>query len=395
VTYHAVNLRSPGPPDAVAVGDVNHDNRPDVVAVAGNRVVVFANRGHGRFAPAAGRSTVGLPTSPIPGQSARALSLAVGDFNGDRRADIAVAFNSGVTAGTPGGVAVLYGDGRGRFSHERILAAGELPEQVVATDLNGDGRLDLLVADAGSAFPPLNLDSGVTALLNDGRGAFLPAVSTNVRDISSPIGLGDFDGDSRNEVVAVDQGPSIRGYNFVPVLRLNSDGTFAVSVAGDVAGPPSALTVGDFNRDGKSDIAVVLGQTEIATLLGHGDGTFDQPVITAPQGLEIGAIASGDFTGDGTPDLVGTDPATGGVGVLPGHGDGTFGPPQGLPYNQQGPVSLLAGDLNQDGSPDAVIGNAGGSITLDLSAVGRTGGRPRRGHPRARTLPEARRDWGP
>ena len=110
------------------------------------------------------------------------------------------------------------------------------------------------------------------------------------------------------------------------VLLGNGDGTFQAARSFAVDGGPFFVTIGDFNRDSRPDLAVAnSGSGRIAVLLGNGDGTFQAPVFLAPgNALSVWSVAVGDFNGDGSPDLVAANNGADTVSVLLGNGDGTF-----------------------------------------------------------------------
>src|SRR2546422_886081 len=147
-------------PQSVAVGDFNGDGRPDLAVAnfGSNTVSVLLGIGDGSFQPA---RTFAAGTSP--------LSVAVGDFNGDGRPDLAVA-NFGSNT-----VSVLLGIGDGTFQPALTFAAGTQPVFVAVGDLNGDGRPDLAVANTGS--------DNVSVLLGIGDGTFQPALTLDRKSV--------------------------------------------------------------------------------------------------------------------------------------------------------------------------------------------------------------------
>jgi hypothetical protein len=204
---------------------------------------------------------------------------------------------------TSGTVSVLLGNGDGSFQGQRTLEAGRTPDSVAVGDFNGDGVPDLAVTTLN--FP------NVSVFLGNGDGSF-----------RAP----------RNFLL----GPE------------------AI---------PMSVTVGDFNGDGRLDLAVTsIGFTNgITVLLGNGDGTFQAP-RTFALGRSAGSIAVGDFNLDGLPDLAAVylDPISynGGVSVLLGNGDGGFLPPRNFPAGTVDPFGALAvGDFNGDGRPDVALVN--------------------------------------
>jgi len=249
--------------------------------------------------------------------------------------------------------------------------AGNAPEDVVVTDFNGDGKLDLAVADNGNYLTGDN--GGVSILLGNGDGTFQPAQLVNAGNNPTFIASGDFNGDGRTDIVVSGLGALPSGGNGnLTVLLGKGDGTFQSPITLNAGLNPSAMALGDFNGDGKLDIAVIdFGNFSgnngaVYILLGNGDGTFQPPVLlNAGSGLAAipVAIVAGDFNGDGKLDLaVGSSdfnsPATSNVSILLGNGDGTFQPPVFSGFHQI-PTSLAAGDLKGNGKIDLAVASFG------------------------------------
>ena len=171
------------------------------------------------------------------------------------------------------------------------------PASVALADFNGDGNLDAVVVNAGF---PFALGTTVSVLLGDGKGTFQAAVNYTVGSQPESVAVGDFNGDGKPDIAVANSGDST-----VSVLLNNGDGTF--QAAKNTAGGGLFLVVGDFNGDGKLDIATidVSALTNLTILLGHGDGTFTQGksyTLTA----RARALAVGDFNHDGKLDIVAT-----------------------------------------------------------------------------------------
>src|SRR6266581_6915083 len=135
-------------------------------------------------------------------------------------------------------------------------------------------------------------------------------------------------------------------------------------VAGSQQGP-SNIVVGDFNGDGKLDLAVTdYSNNNVSVLLGNGDGTFQAP-RTFPVGIHPAQVAVGDFNGDGKPDLVVSNYDSNTISVLLGNGDGTFQAAQNYLVDSA-PVFVAVGDLNGDGKPDLAVADL---HTLNISVL--------------------------
>ena len=344
-------------PVSVAVGDLNGDGRADL-ATTGS---VLLGNGDGTFqAPINYRAG----TNPV--------SVAVGDFNGDGKADLVTVNNStspiSVSQGN-GNVSVLLGQGDGTFQGAVNYGAGTAPVSVVAGDFNGDGKLDLVVADAG-VYPT---NGGVSVLLAKGDGTFQAAVNYSAGGFPRSMATGDFNGDGKLDLAVV----SHDNYSTsVLVLLGNGDGTFQSPVAYGAGPYTYSVAVGDFNADGKPDLAVAnfgIGDlvvfSSVSVLLGKGDGTFGHAVGYGPGGT---SVAVGDFNGDGELDLAVGNEFSPNDSVLLGKGDGTFQSSvdftPGWHHQSTTPIALVVSDLNGDGRPDLVKANSfSGDITVLLN----------------------------
>jgi hypothetical protein len=221
------------------------------------------------------------------------------------------------------------------------------PMSLVVADLNGDGNLDIVSVDDDQN----NGSSAVSVLLGNGDGTFQSHVDYPLPDFAAAGVLGDFNGDGKLDLaVSIDDG-------FVSILLGNGDGTFQQHE--DFAMPiyGTGLTAGDFNGDGKLDVAVAiwLPVAQVAIMLGNGDGTLQGPtnVYTIGSGEADGVVA-GDFNGDGNLDLAVAVGFDADVAVLLGNGDGTFQNP--VDYSTaEGPQTLIAADLNGDGNLDLAV----------------------------------------
>lgn len=333
----------------MTVADFNNDGFPDVAVLDSSTysILVFLGKGDGTFG-------TGLPSQA----DLQSSPISVGDFNGDGKPDI-VSTDGSVT------LSILLGNGDGTFQKP---VSYYIPGYAIATgDFNGDGRLDVV----GSAIPSFFVEGTLSILsvaLGKGDGGFLldtyVYASCSCRGVTdSSILITDLNGDGKPDLVSV-QG-SLEYGTFVATLLGNGNGTFQ-KPNGFFLGPgPSTAAnaaAGDFNNDGKLDLAVVVAGY-VGVLLGNGDGTF-QPVVEFGNGNAV-FVAVGDFNRDGNLDIVTADGTSGTVSVLLGNGDGTFGFAKSFPG---GGTYLVVADFNNDGKLDVagssavILGNGDGTF---------------------------------
>jgi hypothetical protein len=259
------------------IADANGDGIPDVVS-AGWNVSVLLSNGDGTFQP--------VQQYPGPGNSA---AMIAGDFNGDNRADL-------VIAASPNSTNTLYlllnrGDGSFQLPYA-IASMPYISSGISSGDFNSDGNLDLAFGD----------NQGVTILLGNGDGSFQPASTITLDAGGAVTAIADFNHDGKPDL-AVTAGDSSNN-SIIWLLLGNGDGTFATPVAYNPGFWPEWMTVADLNLDGNADlVASNYFVYSYTLLLGNGDGTF-MPMQQCPLANHVFSINSGDFNGDGRPDLV-------------------------------------------------------------------------------------------
>src|SRR5207249_2695416 len=257
----------------------------------GGSVSVLLGKGDGNFQPA-----VIYDAGPGP------RSAKVSDFNNDGKLDLVIA--------NADGVAVLLGKGDGTFKSRVNYAAGLQPSSVAVGDFNNDGRPDLAVAN----------DFQIAVLLGNVDGTFPNAIPFGVGAFPHSVAAGDFNGDGKPDLAVANAGspgsfPDILGgavippnYGSLSVLLGQGEGTFQSPSNYSVGNFPRSVAVGDFNGDGKPDLAVINsawfgGPSTLAVLLGRGDGTFQSSVNTAAGTSQVVVVAA-DVNGDAKSDLV-------------------------------------------------------------------------------------------
>lgn len=350
-------------PNRIAFGEMGGDNRPDLV-VSNNRsgdVSVLLANGPGTFGKARNFFADAEPQA-----------VGLGDFNQDGLLDAAVATQGSSDVGAS--VAVLRNRGGGVLHAVEDIPRVNGPSDVTSADLDGDGLPDLLVAGgAGSVlvFPALSQGFGSPTVINIG-GRTLGVVAP------------DLNGDARPDIVATDTENSR-----IAVILSQGGGRFAAPVHYFTAPNPGGVTVGDFNNDGRPDIAVAAVRDEAgvcqggsqpgadcvrdedcgtggicarpgtaSVLLQLPDGTLGAARNTPVEQTPIG-IAALDANCDGRDDLVVANLASSTVSVLRSNNDGSFTPAQTLSETQIGlnPIALAVADFNRDGMDDFAVAN--------------------------------------
>ncbi len=332
-------------PVAVAATDVNRDRKFDLVVAdqLGTAVSLFTGDGSGAFRPA-GRTGVGrLPTAVV-----------AAEFDHDTSYDLAVA------NGLADSVSILLGRGDGTFQPRRTFATGSGPAALVSGDFDEDGVQDLVVADQ-------NGDS-VSVLLGVGDGTFLPHIEFAAGPGPVSVARADFDRDGHLDLVVADANTPHFGPGKVSVLLGRGDGTFAAPIVLQAGIQAFAVRTGDFNGDGKPDLAVATNLDvfgSVAILLGNGDGSF-QPQVSYPTGRFSVALSVADFNGDGASDLAVVNQSNNTVTILAGKGDGTF-ELQANYGTAPGPISIVTGDFDVDGAMDMAVANLSDSLSVFVS----------------------------
>jgi hypothetical protein len=251
-------------------------------------------------------------------------------------------------AGNADGLTLLRGRGNGVFESPVNLPFNVNFSGLAVGDFNGDGRPDLVALDPGR--------QAVAVLLNDGRGSFAPPVDVPAGIAPTAVAVGDFTGAGVDSIVAVSGFPGQ-----VSVLVNNGDGTFQKPVLYASDPVPSWVAVADLHGDGILDFVVANsdglgGQPNIATFLGNGDGTFQPGPSYDVAGFPF-SVAVADVNGDGVPDLIVPNSGRSSLSVFLGNGDGTFQQPPVVTPTRHDPYLVAVADFDQDGIPDLAVWN--------------------------------------
>ena len=342
--------------------DLNGDAILDLVGTGVNSVGVMLGNANGSF-----RAKVDYRTG------GQAQDVAAGDFNGDGRVDLAVSLNDPAIS-----LSLLTGNGDGTFNPPVNFANSSHADSpaIVATDLDNDGRLDVVMAHAISCFTaPCVISRSITVLLGLGDGTFQAPFEIEVGTGMSRIAIGDFNRDGIKDLGIA--GDSSQLYTLLGV----GNGTFlqqpTITLTADtLAVDGTDIDIADLNRDLIEDlvVAIPLNGSRTAVLLGRGDGTFGPPSILTEPNLNVPQYqVIADFNRDGLLDLAlalgnGTN---GLMEIRNGNGDGTFRAPTlyFVPPDKSsiGGGTIVTGDFNRDGRPDIALPIVGASPALAVA----------------------------
>jgi hypothetical protein len=301
-----------------------------------------------------GTERFGPPTTFNAG--GQALRISVGDFNGDDKPDLALAIDG---FGQPSGrLSILLNDGTGKFSAANIVSLLGDPYKAVLGDVNNDGKLDIV-----TGLYTGTTDGKVTVILGNGAGGFTQAPGSPFFTLSrnaAEVVIGDFNEDGKPDLAI--PGSSVG----IDVLIGDGTGSFAAGVPVPGSVGSFALTEGDFNEDGHLDLLF-----DNRLHLGTGTGTFSAPAVV-PVPLDNNAAFAGDVNADNHLDVVVA--GIGGLSVIFGTGTGNFvlGKSYASGNTIFGSSSAFAvlGDFNEDGKIDLAAAQPKGIGILDGDGTG-------------------------
>ena len=339
VTYSTGNNSDPS---SIALADFNNDNCLDIAVVNTGTDCIGILLGHcnGTF-DSIRTYPIGIKTYPI--------AIAVGDVNNDHLLDIVVVdFNNKNI-----GVFVALGNGNFSAMISCVIGPHSKPTAIRLGDFNNDSCLDIVVCDAGT--------DSVTILYGYGNGSFIPKINYSLEAKSFPISvaIADFNNDNQLDIAVTNN-----YYSYIGIFLGFGNGSFSIqkSYALDATARPTEITVGYFNNDKYADIAAICSENSaIVVLFGTDNGNFLIGKMYPTSSLSFWkSIAYGDFNNDNRLDFVISNAHDNSIDIYHGHGTIPFGQIKYINtgFNSQ-PQSIAVGDFNNDNRSDIVIANYG------------------------------------
>ena len=330
----------------IGAGDFNSDNNLDLVAVGQtDGMSVFFGDGAGNF---------GSATSTSFGFEA--LTVAVADFSGDGKPDVAV------TGHQTGTVAILVGNGGGGFSAPNVFrtaTTSNSPIQIATGDFDGDSKLDFATVNSSVLLATASIQFG------DGTGKLRTATALQLGSSPYAIASGDVNNDGHDDLAVANI-----SHNTVFILKNDGNGGFLPPSTFAVGDQPRAVALGDLNDDQKLDLVTAnWDDRTVSVLLGDGQGGFGPANHIAVPGFNPQVVVIGDLNNDGKQDLAVGYGSASTVSILHGTGTGTFSAPVSFPVSSSS-SDIAIGDLNRDGLPDLVVGTLGISVLLGNTTTG-------------------------
>jgi hypothetical protein len=328
---------------ALAVADFSGDGKKDIASAnsLANTISVRLAGNGGLF-----NASSTLPTGTGP------LGIAAADFNGDLKQDLVTA-NNGASS-----VSVFIGTGTGTFGVKTDYTVGSGPYSVAVGDVNGDANIDLVTANYTAAT--------VSVLLGNGNGTFQAKTDFTVGTGPYGVAVCQLNADTNLDLAVADFDAGT-----ISVLLGTGTGSFGAKTDYTTGNGTAAVAAADFNGDGKTDVmATNNGPSTVSVLLGNGDGTLQAKVDYAT-GLNPYGLAVADLNADGRLDLATADYGLDKISTLLGNGDGTFGVRTdfGSFASGVGVRAVALADTNADGKLDLVTGNY---LTDNVSVLNNT-----------------------
>jgi hypothetical protein len=356
-------------PRALTMADVNQDGKQDIAVAAfgANAVAVLLNTS------SAGATSPSFFTAQSFATPANPIALANADLNGDGKPDLVVA-NGGADNVSVFLNNTTIGNATVQFQTRQDFATGVLPSGVALGDLNGDGRADIAVSSFGSG--------SVSVLLNQtNTGAtsvsFPASESFAAGNGPRAIALSDTNGDGTLDVIVANGTDNTVATLVNRTARGAGTMTLAAPTTVTVSTQPYSLAVGDLNGDGKPDVATAsLSSGDLSAAINTTTWDSTPPTLvgaTLTASTTTHGLANGDLNGDGKPELIAAVPGANGLGIFvnastPGAATASFATRQDVALSAA-PVTVNLADINLDGRPDLIVTMAPNVVTILLNTT--------------------------
>jgi len=337
-TTNALNLANGSGPTFIAITDVNDDGKLDLITANNNNnnLTILTNSGGGTFVVSAALDVGNSPQS-----------IVAADLNGNGKVEL-VSANNG-----DGTLTVFTNSDTGGFGFNTLLDAFGSPRCLVAADIYGRGKLDLITVNSGP-FP--DFTGTLTVLTNNGNGVFGSNTVLNVDGSPNAVVASDINGDGKLDLISANSGSFPDSIGTLNVLTNNGlglfvfDETITVETIDGSSGPVS-LNASDINGDGQTDLITANSDSSTVTVYTNtGHGNFALSTMVAV-GSSPNFVATRDLNGDGRPDLVTVNFGNSTLTILTNAGAGKFGANATLAGGLN-PSCIRIADLNGDGKPD-------------------------------------------
>ena len=269
-------------PTGIAATDVNGDGKTDLICANyyNNSLSILTNNANGGFVLA---TNLGVGSYPF--------SVIATNVNGDSKVDL-ICLNTGDSS-----VSVFTNNGNGGFRLSGTYQVGIAPASLIAADVNGDGKVDLISANWNSGS-----GNTLTVLTNNGSGGFVLASSPVVGNSPVSVVAADVNGDGKMDLISANWG--FGSGNTLTVLTNNGSGGFVLASSPVVGNWPQGVTAADVNGDGKVDlISSIFNGNALSVMTNNGSGGF-----VLATNLSVGSnpnpVLAADINGDGKVDLI-------------------------------------------------------------------------------------------
>jgi hypothetical protein len=358
-------------PFSIAIGDLDGDGKPDLAVAnrGSNTVSIFRNISN------SGSLTTGSFAAPVDFTTgSNPISVAIGDLDGDGKPDLAVTNYNSSTVSIFRNISSSGSITAGSFAAKVDFATGGSPYSVAVGDLDGDGKLDLAVANYLSNTISILQNTSIAG--NITAGSFAAKVDFTTGTNPNSVAIGDIDGDGKFDIVVVNLiSNTVSVYHNTSNRGNINTGSFAAPVDFATGGSPYSVAIGDLDGDGKPDLAVVNQASNTVSIFRNTASTGSITTgsfavkVDFSTGTQPFSVAIGDLDGDSKPDLAVANVGSNNVSVLRNTSSsgsittGSFAAKVDFPAG----VTLLSvaiGDLDGDGRPDLTATSGSGSFSV-------------------------------